>query len=123
MVWKHPNVGGLRTKSWVSRPGEASPASLIYWCAGDRFGKRDGLTTPPMPLSHQRNHFGHVPKMVSEVKLKPGGHWVGSPLIRTGRQATQKVGLIPARPLNLVYDSLGLPPDMSNIAGSKGKSS
>ncbi len=30
---------------------------------------------------------------------KPGGHWVGSPLVRTGRQATLTVGSIPARPL------------------------
>ena len=50
--------------------------------------------------------------MAVQLRLLP--YWVGSPLIRTGRQATQKVGLIPARPLNLVYDSLGLPPDMSN---------
>jgi len=43
----------------------ASPASLIYWCAGDRFGKRDGSATlgsdrpecvndltPPKPLNN-----------------------------------------------------------------------
>ena len=37
--------------------------------------------------------------MNSEMKLKPGGHWVGSPLVRTGGQRTWRVGSIPARPL------------------------